>query len=953
MLSKGLKFVAINIRSLYPSIDEVKCKFKEFDVIGICETWLNNSYDDNLISIENYNLYRQDREVGNILNQSNRLKKGGGLVIYIGSKFRNHSTQITSCCKVSNNLEQLWVLFDKPNVRKTAICMLYRPPNGDVETAISELSNSVDYIQSLCDVELLIMGDMNVNYRERHNVAFEMLKEFERVYNLVQLIKDPTRVTIRSKTTIDLIWTNIGHVSESGVLETILSDHLPVYIIKKKCRESKEFSYITGRSYKNYVKESFQYDINSHVKWKNFWECESDPEKLWAIMEEIISDCANYHCPIVRMKIRENSPAWFSREIVEELYLKDDRYNQARSSGKELDWDIFRNQNRRVKKLILEAKEEYIKELLETNNGNPKFFWRNINEISGLGKNKKRKGVEKIIDDSGKEFRNLEAAEYMNKYYTEAGKHLSCGNTSVWDQTNYMSKAKSVFQFDFISQVWVKNLVKDIKISKSSAVENLGSRILKDAFSVLSLELTYLYNTCIDSCIFPLAWSIGKISPIPKANSSSTQVKDWRPITQIPLPGKLLERVLHDQIYKYFDEKKLFYKNQYGFRKERSTSNAIFDVLKVLYQNWNDKMYTECIFVDFSKAFETIDHNILTEKLKLYGFDNQSLKLMTHYIKTRTQLTTVNGYTSGSRSVECGTAQGSIVGPLIYIIYVNDVLDILESENDIYLYADDMLIVSKDENVEHMMLSLQAKMDKIYKWCIFNRLIINEKKTKYMIVTPEKSEIVSKISIGTQSIGKVKQYEYLGMILDERLTMDKQIENIYKKANKKLGIMSRIRYFITDITACRIYKTMIRPHLEYVDFIIESGRKNLVNKLDRFQERALRKIEYCTLPERKKSYVELGIKYDIEDLSVRRKRSLLSQMYGQSKCEINLATKSCDRILRSDKKTTMKYKFSHLTKLHNSPYYRGVKLWNSLPAEIQKCGDKGEFKKRVKYIIKQ
>ena len=230
---------------------------------------------------------------------------------------------------------------------------------------------------------------------------------------------------------------------------------------------------------------------------------------------------------------------------------------------------------------------------------------------------------------------------------------------------------------------------------------------------------------------------------------------------------------------------------------------------------------------------------------------------------------------------------------------------------------------------------------------MLNKLTINEVKTKYMIVTPGNVNPSVGITISTHSIGRVKQYEYLGMIIDERLNMDRQIECMYKKANKKLGILSRIRIFITDKTACKIYKTMVRPHLEYVDFIIESGSKIYVSKLDRLQERALRKIEYCSQPENRKTYSMLEMKYGIENLYKRRKRSLLMQMYGQSKEEINLVKNTCDRILRSDNKSNMKYNFSSLTKLHNSPYYRGVKLWNNLPANVQMCKVKGEFKKEL------
>ena len=222
MQDKGLKFVAVNIRSLYPSIDEVRCKFKEFDCIGISETWLTDSYPDNLINIENFSIHRLDREKGNTLNLSNSNKKGGGVALYVGSKFKGHNRQVSECCKITTNIEQLWVLLEKPNVRKMAICIMYKPPSGDTEKALKEISDSIEFIQSLHSTEVIIMGDMNVNYRERHTKNFDLLKEFERTHNFVQLIKDPTRITIRSKTTIDLIWTDMSHVQESGVLQTII-----------------------------------------------------------------------------------------------------------------------------------------------------------------------------------------------------------------------------------------------------------------------------------------------------------------------------------------------------------------------------------------------------------------------------------------------------------------------------------------------------------------------------------------------------------------------------------------------------------------------------------------------------------------------------------------------------------------------------------------------------------
>ena len=259
-----------------------------------------------------------------------------------------------------------------------------------------------------------------------------------------------------------------------------------------------------------------------------------------------------------------------------------------------------------------------------------------------------------------------------------------------------------------------------------------------------------------------------------------------------------------------------------------------------------------------------------------------------------------------------------------------------------------MLIMSNHVNVEVMLHDLQRKLDIVHNWCLLNKLTVNESKTKYMIIRNGFVDPIKKLILNNRLLGRVTHYEYVGMVIEHKLNMDKQISSMYNKANRKLGILSKIRMFITSDTSARIYKTMIRPHMEYVDFIVESGSKKLVSRLDRLQERALCKIEYCRIPGNRKEYSALKIEYNIETLSKRRRRNLLRYMFLYSKNEINKVNHKSVRILRSDKKLNLKSKFSNLSKLHGSPFYRGVGLWNGLSCELQQCDSISEFKKMLK-----
>ena len=465
---------------------------------------------------------------------------------------------------------------------------------------------------------------------------------------------------------------------------------------------------------------------------------------------------------------------------------------------------------------------------------------------------------------------------------------------------------------------------------------------------MLNFELCYMYNLCLQMGTFPNSWCVSMVTPIPKTKSKSTKAGDWRPISQISLPGKLLEKIVHSQVYRYLQLNNLLSEKQYGFRKGLSTSLAIFDVLKELYSNWNDKIYSGCAFIDFSRAFDSINHEILFSKLKLYGFDIKPIKFFKEYMGKRRQRTCVNGYTSEEARVTCGTAQGSILGPLIFILYINDIFKSIKTEGKIYMYADDTLIVCKSNNIDIVTSSIQRALNNMFIWCTANKLSLNLSKTKHLTVQNSKPDHEPPVHVNNKCIGTVTSYEYLGMSLDNKLSMNEYLDNMWKKANTKLGILGKIRRFISVKTAASIYKCMIRPHMDYIDFVVESGTSEKISRLDRLQEKALRRIEYCVDPTERKSYAVLQKEFNIEPLSLRRKRNLVNIVHKISKDESNLNVERPNMDLRSKAKVKLKNGFTSNTKVYNSPLYRGMRLWDQLPPELQKERNNIKFKNDLK-----
>ena len=259
---------------------------------------------------------------------------------------------------------------------------------------------------------------------------------------------------------------------------------------------------------------------------------------------------------------------------------------------------------------------------------------------------------------------------------------------------------------------------------------------------------------------------------------------------------------------------------------------------------------------------------------------------MKNYMSCRKQITIANGHNSSQKTVTYGTAQGSILGPLIFILYVNDIFKSLDQDNSVFMFADDTLLISKAETIEEVTAKAEQNLRKMSNWCQANKLSINYGKTKFMTMhtkIPNEPEL----NLEQSKISTVHQYEYLGMILDDKLSMNKYLDVIWKKTNSKIGILAKIRRFISKKTAIRIYKSMIRPHLDYIDYVIDSGSADGIQKLDNLQRKAIRRIEYSLAPENRKKVEILQDEYNIDDLKLRRKRNLVKIMHAQSATDIN------------------------------------------------------------------
>ena len=653
-----------------------------------------------------------------------------------------------------------------------------------------------------------------------------------------------------------------------------------------------------------------------------------------------------------KSKSWKDRDGWVDNEVMRAVNTKSRLYKKALGSGLDSDWLKYKVIKRRVASLLGRKKRTYIVKLLNSNVKDPKGFWKEMGRNLHLGKRKPTPGCTSVKGENGQVVSDKEAAEVMNSYYINMGVKLAEKLKDDWVPSNFFKKLNLVqFSFKFVSIETMVKVIKSLPINKSSGVYNLSTRLLRDGFLYMIVEITHLINECLRLSVMPEQWKVGTITPMPKGKVT-TNPGDWRPVSVLPFPSKIIERVVNHQLVYHFECNNYLFHNQHGFRKGLSTSTAIFDYVQFLYDSYDRIKSSSSIFIDYSRAFDTINHVILCKKLDLYGLDNASLKWFHSYLSDRLQLVKVNSHLSSHEVVKMGVPQGSILGPFLFIVYVNDLLYEINSKNvHMLLYADDTILYTSSDNLPDAVKENQTALDEVSTWCSLNRLSMNIKKTKHMIVPSNREDcydldLTRRVQVNGERLENVHSYNYLGVVVDDRLSFTDFVDHKYAKANMRLYQLKRLRPYINNDIACRIYKQTILPLIDYADFMIESTCPTNFNKLVKLQERAVQYIDNNANETQESD--NLCKLYNIQPMKLRWREHALCLMYRQSQMKHKIKTERSHRNLRSNKKVKFKKPRMRTYEIYlKSPLCRCSKIWDMLKPEVQRATTKVKFKSLV------
>ncbi len=342
--------------------------------------------------------------------------------------------------------------------------------------------------------------------------------------------------------------------------------------------------------------------------------------------------------------------------------------------------------------------------------------------------------------------------------------------------------------------------------TKATGNDGIPVRFLESNLPVISSLLMYIINLSIASKTVPNKWKSATVTPLYKENDRN-DLANYRPISILPAVSKILGRVVHRQVYSYLSSNKLLSDAQFGFRKGYSTSTCVLKLINTIFHNMEMGNLTGVLFLDLKKAFDTVNHEILLHKLCKYGMSPNVVDWFRNYLTGHIQNTKVNNTLSDNAIVQCGVPQGSILGPLLFILYINDLLGEVINDCSISLYADDTALYYSNSSYVDLKVAIRDDIGSVSEWLRCNKLILNTKKTKFMIFgSKNKLREVhdAPIYINGDLIERVDCFEYLGVYLDETLSFDQHINYIYNKACSKLGAIHKLRLNVDQSTAMRL-----------------------------------------------------------------------------------------------------------------------------------------------------
>ena len=865
--SSSIYFLYLNARSILGKMDLLQNYVSEIKprVVAITETWAKPEMPDGMYSISGYNLLRADRHD----------RRGGGVMIYIDDEivaeqisFGSYSGFEFVCCK----------LILTVNVFLGILC-IYRPPNitssGDLE-----LNAVIDKFMALSLPYNIILGDFNMpNANFKSFTAPTKLMPFVKCcekHYLKQHVKERTRPN--SNSLLDLVFSTVGtHVSEISVEESLgSSDHSMMNFCVDVVYSYNPANGTSQR--RNYCKADWYIfsKLLSEVDWDSVFDTD-DIENVWQKFKTQLIDAIKAAIPV-----RKGGPWRYKSNPKVRTALRYARrchsfYKQLQTPDSLMEYIKAKTHLQRLIKKQTFFFEDHIVQTLQDN---PKRFWSYINaKLKGKGSR-----IDRLVDGDVVIKEPTKMAElFANHFYScfnHNGMSAYAGNAAFSAPTE---KILTNIKIDFHV---VSRVVKSLPNKCSEDLDSLSYAVVKGGGDTLSLQMCRLFQLSLKTESLPTNWKRSAIYPIKKKSNPKT-VNDFRPISITSCICRIFERIIRDAIQRFLDENLSLNLSQHGFMKGRSTLTAHLLYANELSNSLNNGSCVDCAYFDFSKAFDSVRHDLLLQKLSKIGISGPLFNWICNYLQSRTQVVNINGCISTEKIVSSGVIQGSVLGPILFSIFIND---IDEHINNCFIlkYADDLRIYRSFKadisNQQRNHKLFQNDINALVAWSKAWDMKFNI--AKCCILHYGRANINAVYKIDDAPIDSRTHEKDLGVLFSNKFKFDEHMETIIKKANQKLGIIARVFQNRSSYNMLPLYVALVRPLLEYNSVIWSPITSKYDKKIERIQKKMFKILSDGHI--RKLPYRQKLLKMNFLSLRARRLQHQLIMMFKMKNNMIGL-----------------------------------------------------------------
>lgn len=807
-----------NIRSIRKNFDELilyleQIELNNIDILVLSETFRVDNLDH--FKIRGFNSFYNES-----LNNKN-----DGLILYvrdtINAKCNNyiyHETTILRCIL-------------KVNGEDYGLSACYRSPNLNLSSFLDDLQNHFGQIEPL-KTEIFI-GDLNINIKDKKNFEVNTYLNVLSENGLFSCINKPTRESEVSSTIIDHLFlktTDLDNKKDSikpFIIRSSITDHycIGLSIINKKISDE-----VNKTHNKREINHNKLFTKLKTETWRGVYEADKSVETIYeTFISKLLSNVNQ--CTIenqINSKNKKRKP-WVTQGIVKSIEHRDNLKKQLIKNYTSELATKYKEYRNFLHKLIKITKNTYYINKISDYKKDYKKLWQTINSITDSNRNKFGPRKFSIFQDDKCCDGDEEVANAFNEFFTNIPMKTKNSVDQNLDLPNSVSQPMKHNNSIFLNPVTEDELflhIKSLKAHSAPGEDGIAVTLIQKYQKFLIKPLVYIYNKCIESSMVPSAWKISIVTPIFKTGDQS-QLTNYRPISVISNFAKIFEKCIKQRLEDFFEGHNILFTNQFGFRKKRSTEDAIFELIKDVYIHNSNNKKDLMVFLDISKAFDRVDHNILLDRLEKLGIRGGPLLLLQNYLTGRRQKVKINDKFSNYASITTGVPQGTVLGPILFLAYINQIGSLIPDCN-VVSYADDTALLFSSNSWKEVYNLAEIGLEAIYQWLGMSRLDLNFEKTKFMTISPTnanqpKAEYLTihvsscnnKKTCNCIKIKRTKTIKYLGIIVDQNLKWSEHAIYLTSKIRKIMYKFFQLREILDRELILLLYRSLVESILRY------------------------------------------------------------------------------------------------------------------------------------------